>query len=130
MISLLSRRLSKVSPATQFESVNSLAVSLLYGSILTFVRDYWEDYSFHYMDLCHISKIYLSWHQKTTLLFKVLSRFNVAFLPRSKHLLISWLHLPSAVIFKPKKIKSVIASTFYPSICHEEMGPDAMILTF
>ena len=82
------------------------------------------------MDLCHTSKIYLSWHQKTTLLFKVLSRFIIAFLPRNKHLLISWLQSPCAVILKPKKIKSVIASTFYPSVCHEEMGPDAMILIF
>ena len=61
-----------------------------------------------------------------SLLFIMLSRFVIAFLPRSKHLLISWLQSPSAVILETKKIKSVTASTFYPSICHEVMGPDAM----
>ena len=61
-----------------------------------------------------------------SLLFNTLSRFVIAFLPRSKHLLISWLQSPSAVILETKKIKSVTASTFYPSICHEVMGPDAM----
>ena len=57
-------------------------------------------------------------------------RFVIAFLPRSKHLLISWLHLPSAVILEPKKRKSVTASTFSPSIYHEVMAPDATILVF
>ena len=52
------------------------------------------------------------------------------FLPRSMCLLISWLQSPSVVIWEPKKIKSVTVSTFYPSICHEVMGPDAMILVF
>ena len=65
-----------------------------------------------------------------SLLFHMLSRFVIAFLPRSKHLLISWLQSPSALILKPKKIKSVTVSTISPSICHEEMGPDAMILVF
>ena len=64
------------------------------------------------------------------LLFNTLSRFVIAFLPRSKHLLISWLQSPSAVILKPKKRKSVTASTFSPSICHEVMGPDITILGF
>ena len=64
------------------------------------------------------------------LLFNMLSRFVIAFLPRSKHLLISWLQSPSTVILKPKKMKSVTASTFPPSICHEMIGPDAMILVF
>ena len=64
------------------------------------------------------------------LLFNMTSRFVIAFLPRSKHLLVSWLQSPSAVILEPKKIKSVTASTFSPSICHEVMGPDAMILVF
>ena len=65
-----------------------------------------------------------------SLLFNTLSRFVIAFLPRSKHLLISWLQSPSAVILEIKKIKSVAASTFYPSIRHEVMGPDAMIFVF
>ena len=66
----------------------------------------------------------------TSLLFKMLSRFVIAFLPRNKHLLISWLKSPSTVILEPKKIKSVTASTFSPSICHKMMGLDAMILFF
>ena len=65
-----------------------------------------------------------------SLLFNTLSRFVIAFLPRSKHFLISWLHSPSAMILEPKKIKSVTASTLHSSICHEVMRLDAMILVF
>ena len=65
-----------------------------------------------------------------SLLFNILSRLVVAFLPRSKHLLISWLQLPSAVILEPKKIKSVTVSIVSPSSCHEVTVPDAMILVF
>ena len=65
-----------------------------------------------------------------SLVFNVLSRLIITFLPRSKCLLISWLQSPSAVILEPKNIKSVTVSIIYPSICHEEMGPDAMILVF
>ena len=64
------------------------------------------------------------------LLFNVLSRLVITFLPRSKRLLISWLQLASAVILEPQKIKSATVYTFYPSICHELMGPNAMILVF
>ena len=64
------------------------------------------------------------------LLFNMLSRFVIAFLPRSKGLLILWLQSPSAVILEPKKIKSLAVSIVSPSICHEVMGPDAMILAF
>ena len=63
-----------------------------------------------------------------SLLFNMLFRFVIAFLPRSKCLLISWLQSPSAVILEPKKIKSVTVSIVSPSICHEVMGLDAMIL--
>ena len=63
----------------------------------------------------------------TSLLFNMLSRLVITFLQRSKHLLISWLQSPSAVILEPRKIKSATVS---PSICHEVMGPDAMILVF
>ena len=63
-----------------------------------------------------------------SLLFNMLSRLVITFLPRGKHLLISWLQLPSAVILEPKKRKSVTVSIISPSICHEVMGPDAMIL--
>ena len=62
--------------------------------------------------------------------FNTLSRFVIAFLPRNKQLLISWLQSPSAVILEPKKIKPVTVSIFTPSICLEVMGPDAMILVF
>ena len=61
------------------------------------------------------------------LLLNMLSRLVIAFLPRSKRLLISWLQSPSTVILEPKKIKSLIVS---PSICHEVIGSDAMILVF
>ena len=64
------------------------------------------------------------------LLFYSLSRFAIAFLPKSKWLLISWLQLPSTVILELKKIKSVIVSIVPPSICHEVMGLDVMILVF
>ena len=65
-----------------------------------------------------------------SLLFNMLSRFVITFLSRSKHLLISWLQSPSAVILEPKKIKYVTVSTVSPSICHEVMGLIAMIFIF
>ena len=63
--------------------------------------------------------------QVMSLLFNMLSRFVVAFLPRRKHLQISWLQSPSSVILEPNKIKSV---PVFPFFCHEVTGPDAMIL--
>ena len=81
----------------QLKSINSSAFSVLYGSTLTPNCDYWINHSFDYMDL------YL---QIMSLLFNMLSRFVIAFLPRSKHLLISWLQSQSVVILKPKKMKS------------------------
>ena len=65
-----------------------------------------------------------------SLLFNMLSRLIIAFLPRSKHLLISWLQSPSTVILEHKKTKSVTVSIVSPSICHEVMRPGAMILVF
>ena len=65
-----------------------------------------------------------------SLLFNMLSRLVIAYLPRSKRFLISWLQSPSAVILEPKKIKSVTVSIVSPSICHEVLGLDAMILVF
>ena len=73
------------------------------------------------MDLC--------W-QSNVLFFKMLSRLVITFLPRSKRLLISWLQSPSAMILEPPQIKSDTVSTVSPSISHEVMGPDAMILAF
>ena len=65
-----------------------------------------------------------------SLLFNMLSRLVITFLPRTKRLLISWLQSPSAVILEPKNIKSDTVSTVSPSISHEVMGPDAMIFVF
>ena len=65
-----------------------------------------------------------------SLLFNMLSRLVLTFLPRSKHLLISWLQSSFTVILEPKKIKSVTVSTFSPYICHEVTGPDDMIFIF
>ena len=80
--------------------------AFLMVQLSTFIHDYWKKHSLDYMDLC----------QQRSLLFNMLSRFVIAFLPRSKSLLISWLQLQSAVILEPKKIKFVTASTFPPSI--------------
>ena len=65
-----------------------------------------------------------------SLLFNMLSRLVITFLPRSKRLLLSWLQLPSELILEPPKIKFVTVFIVSPSICHEVMGPDAMILVF
>ena len=121
LISLLSREFQESSPAPQFEGINSSAFCLLYGPALTTVWDHWEDHSLDYTDLC--------W-QSDVSAFKSLSRFVIAFLPRSNRPLISWLHSPSAVILEPKKRKSVTTSTFSLSICLAVMGPDATILIF
>ena len=73
------------------------------------------------MDLC--------W-QSMSLLFNMLSRLVIVFLPRNKLLLISWLQSPSAVLLQPQKIKSLTVSIVSPSICHEMMGLDAMMIVF
>ena len=65
-----------------------------------------------------------------SLLCNMLFRFVIAYLPRNKHLLISWLQSPSTVILEPKKIKSFTISFVSPSICHEVVGPDAMVFIF
>ena len=85
------------------------------------MHDYWEKKK----NVASTRRIFAG--KITSLLFNILSRLVITFLPRSKQLLISWLQSPSAVILEPPKIKSV---TVYPSICHEEMGPDAMFLVF
>ena len=79
-----------------------------------------KNHSFGYIDLC--------W--QSNLLFNMLSRLIITFLPRSKRLLISWLQSPTAVILEPPRIKSLTISIVSPSICHEVRGPDAMILVF
>ena len=69
-------------------------------------------------------------HKVMSQLSDMLSRLVITFLPRNKCLLVSWLQSPSAVILEPRKIKSDTVSTISPSICHEVMGPDAMIFVF
>ena len=96
-------------------------LSLLYGPTLTSIHDYWKKHSFDYMDLCQQSNVSA---------FYMPSKLVIAFLPRSKRLLISWLQSPFAVILEPKKIKSLTVNIFSPSICCEVMGPGAMILVF
>ena len=110
----------KSSPVPQFKSINSSALRLLYGPTLTSVHDYWKNKSFDYMGL--VSKV-------MSLLFNMLSRIVIAFLSRSKHLLISWLQSPSTVILEPMKIKSDSFHIF-PIFCHEMIEPDATILFF
>ena len=85
-------------------------------------HDYWKNHSFDYIDFCQQSDV--------SALFNMLSRSVIAFLPRRKPLLIPWVQSLSTVILESKKIKSVTVFTFYPSICHEVMGLDAMIFVF
>ena len=94
-------------------------LSFLHSPILTSIHDYWKNHTLTRWTF--VDKV-------MSLLFNMLSRFVIAFLPRSRCLLISWLHSPSAVLLEPKKIKSVTVSIVSP--CHEVMGPDAMILVF
>ena len=108
------------SPIEQFKSYNSLAFGFLYHPTLTSIHDYWEKTT--------ALTIWTFVGKLLSLLLNMLSRLVITFLPRSKHLLISWLQSPFAVILEPPKTKSVTVSIVSPSICHEVMGPDAMIL--
>ena len=107
------------SPTPQFKSINSLALSFPYCPALTSIHDYWEKEALKRWTF--VSKV-------MSLLSNMLSRLVITFLPKSKCLLISWLQSPSAVILEPPKIKSDTVFTVSPSISHEVMGPDAMIL--
>ena len=95
--------------------------SLLYGATLTLYKTTGKTIALTI--LAFVGKV-------MSLLFNMLSRFVIAFLPRSQCLLISWLQSLSTVILEPKKIKSVMVSTFPPFICHEVMGLDAMVFIF
>ena len=119
MISLQSKGLSESSPIPQFKSINSLKLSLLYGPTLTPIHDFGKTIAIQ----TFVGKV-------MSLLFNTLSRFVMAFPPRSKHILISWQQSPSAVILEPKKRKPVTASTYSPSICPEVMGLDTVIFVF
>ena len=109
------------SPTPQFKSIISSVLSFLQSPTLTSIHDHWKNRSLDWTELC--------W-QIMYLLFNMLSSLVITFLPRSKCVLISWLQSPSALILEPKKVRSVTVSTVSPCICHEMMGPDAMILVF
>ena len=96
-------------------------LSFLHSPTLTSVHDHWKNLALTRQTF--VGKI-------MSLLFNMLSGLVIAFLLRSKHLLISWLQSPSAVILEPKKTKSVTVSIVSLSICYEVMGPDVMILVF
>ena len=113
-----SKGLSRVFSNTTVQKHHSLALSFLYSPTLTSIHDYWKNHDFDF-----VGKLF-------SLLFNMLSKFVIAFLPRSKRLLISWMQSPSTVILEPKKIKSVTVSIVSPSVCHEMVGPDAMIFIF
>ena len=99
--------------------ISSSALSLVCGPTLTFIHDCRKTIALTIRTFVHKMTSPLT-----------LSRFVLAFLPRSKCLLISWLQSPPGVILEPKKMKSFTLSTFSPSICFEVMGPDAMMLVF
>ena len=121
LISLQSKGPSKVFSNTTIQSIHFPALSFLYSPTLTSTHDYWKTMALTRWTF--VGKV-------RSLLFNMLSRLVITFLPRSKRLLISWLHSPSAVILEPPKIKSDTAFTVSPSTSHEVMGPDAMIFVF
>ena len=116
-ISLQSKDSQESSPTSQFKSISSSVLSFLYSPTLISIHDHWKIIALTRWTF--VGKV-------MSLLFNMLSRLVITLLPRSKHLLISWLQSPSAVILEPKKIKSDTDSTVSPSISHEVMGPDAM----
>ena len=120
MISLLSKG-QESSPGSQFESIHSSALNLLYGQLSHLYMTPGKTIAL---------TIWTSVGKVMSLLFHTLSRFAIAFIPRNKCLLIPWLQSLSAVILEPKNLKSVTVSIVSPSLCHEVMGPDAMILIF
>ena len=120
-ISLQSKGLSRVFSNTTVQKHQFFSAQLSSQSNSHTHTWHRKNHRFDYTDLCH---------KVISLLFNMLSRFAIAFLPRSKCLLISWLQSPSAVILEPKKIKSVTVSTSSPSICYEVAGLDAMIISF
>ena len=119
LISLQLRDFEMSSPAPQFKGIDSLVLRPLCGPALSTVHDRWGDIALTIRTF--VGRV-------LSLLFSTLSRFVRAFLPRSNSLLSSWLRSQSAVILKPKKGKSVTASTFSPSICHAVMGLNDVIL--
>ena len=107
------------SPTPQFKCINSLLLSFLYSPTLTTIHDYWKTIALTRWTFA--GKV-------MSLIFNMLSMLVITFLPKSKHLLISWLQSPSAVILEPKRRESATVSAVSPSICHEVMGPDLSFL--
>ena len=108
------------SSTPQFKRINSSMLIFLYSPTLTSI------YTGKIIVLARRTFV----GKVTPLYSNMMLTLVIAFLPRSKHLLISWLQSPSAVILEPKKIKSVTVTIVSPSICHEMMGLEAMILVF
>ena len=104
-----------LSPTPQFKSINFSVLSFLHGITLTTIHDHWKNQALTRWTF--VGKV-------ISLLFNMLSRLVITFLPRSKRLLISWLQSPSAVILEPPRIKSDTASTVSSPISHAVMGPD------
>ena len=115
-----SKGLTRVFSTPQFKSINSSALSLPYGPTLISIT---TGKTIALTRQTFVGKV-------MSLLLSMLSRLIITFLPRSKHLLISWLQSPSAVILESKKIKSVTVSIVSPSVCYEVIGVDAMIFLF
>ena len=113
--------LKESSPTPQFKSINSSALTFLYSPTLTSIHDYWKIIALTKWTL--VGKI-------MSLIFNMLDKVDHNFSSKEQDLLISCLQSPSALILESKNIKNVTVSTVSPSICHEVMGPDAMILGF
>ena len=122
LISLHSEGLSRVFSSTTVQKNQFLGIQPCLCPTLTSLHDSWKKHSFDYTDLCRQSDVSAFLHTYLGL--------SLAFLPRSKHLLILWLQPPPMLILEPPKIKSVSAFTFSPSTCHEVMGADVRILVF
>ena len=121
LISLKSKGLSRVFSNSTVQKHQFLVLSILYSRTLTSIHDYWKK---------TVALTRWTFVSKVITAFNMLSRLVIAFLPRSKYLLISRLQSPSAVILEPLKIKSLTVSIVSPSICHAVMGPHAMTLVF
>ena len=115
------RESQECSPIPQFKSIYSSALSFLYNPTLTSILTAGKTTGLTRWTF--VGKV-------MSLLFNMLSRLVIVFLPRSKHLLISWLQSPSVVILEPKKVQSLTVSIVSQSTCHEVMRLDAMILVF
>ena len=122
LISLLSKGLSRVFSSTTVRKHQLFGAQPSLWSN-SYIRAWLLEKNIVWLDGTFVGKV-------MSLLFKMLSRLVITFLPRNKRLLISWLQSPSTVVLEPKKIKSITDSIVSPSVCHEVMGLDAMILVF